>query len=177
MNQGRVQPLRLLGRRSERETLDRIVTDALAGQSRVIVVRGEAGIGKSALLGHLLEKVAGWHVATALGVESEMELAYSGLHQLCGPMLDHLDRLPTPQREALATVFGQSSGPAPDRFLVGLAALTLFAEIAEEQPLVCIIDDAQWLDRASAQILGFVARRLLAERIALVCATRSDLGD
>jgi DNA-binding CsgD family transcriptional regulator len=177
MNQGRVQPSRLLGRRSEREALDRIVTDALAGQSRVIVVRGEAGIGKSALLGHLLEKVAGWHVATAVGVESEMELAYSGLHQLCGPMLDHLDRLPTPQREALATVFGQSSGPAPDRFLVGLAALTLFAEIAEEQPLVCIIDDAQWLDRASAQILGFVARRLLAERIALVCATRSDLGD
>ena len=177
MNQGRVQPSRLLGRRSERETLDGIVTDALAGQSRVIVVRGEAGIGKSALLGHLLEKVAGWHVATAVGVESEMELAYSGLHQLCGPMLDHLDRLPTPQREALATVFGQSSGPAPDRFLVGLAALTLFAEIAEEQPLVCIIDDAQWLDRASAQILGFVARRLLAERIALVCATRSDLGD
>jgi hypothetical protein len=177
MNQGRVQPSRLLGRRSERETLDGIVTDALAGQSRVIVVRGEAGIGKSALLGHVLEKVAGWHVATAVGVESEMELAYSGLHQLCGPMLDHLDRLPTPQREALATVFGQSSGPAPDRFLVGLAALTLFAEIAEEQPLVCIIDDAQWLDRASAQILGFVARRLLAERIALVCATRSDLGD
>ena len=177
MNQGRVQPSRLLGRRSEREILDRIVTDALAGQSRVIVVRGDAGIGKSALLGHLLEKVAGWHVATAVGVESEMELAYSGLHQLCGPMLDHLDRLPTPQREALATVFGQSSGPAPDRFLVGLAALTLFAEIAEEQPLVCIIDDAQWLDRASAQILGFVARRLLAERIALVCATRSDLGD
>jgi len=177
MNQGRVQPSRLLGRRSEREALDRIVTDALAGQSRVIVVRGEAGIGKSALLGHLLEKVAGWHVATAVGVESEMELAYSGLHQLCGPMLDHLDRLPTPQREALATVFGQSSGPAPDRFLVGLAALTLFAEIAEEQPLVCIIDDAQWLDRASAQILGFVARRLLAERIALVCATRSDWGD
>jgi DNA-binding CsgD family transcriptional regulator len=177
MNQGRVQPSRLLGRRSERETLDGIVTDALAGQSRVIVVRGEAGIGKSALLGHVLEKVAGWHVATAVGVESEMELAYSGLHQLCGPMLDHLDRLPTPQREALATVFGQSSGPAPDRFLVGLAALTLFAEIAEEQPLVCIIDDVQWLDRASAQILGFVARRLLAERIALVCATRSDLGD
>ena len=177
MNQGRVQPSRLLGRRNERETLDRIVTDALAGQSRVIVVRGDAGIGKSALLGHLLKKVAGWHVATAVGVESEMELAYSGLHQLCGPMLDHLDRLPTPQREALATVFGQSSGPAPDRFLVGLAALTLFAEIAEEQPLVCIIDDAQWLDRASAQILGFVARRLLAERIALVCATRSDLGD
>ena len=137
-------------------------------------MRGEAGVGKSALLSHLLESVSsGWYVATAVGVESEMELAYSGLHQLCGPMLDRLDRLPTPQREALATVFGQSTGAAPDRFLVGLAALTLFAEIAEEQPLVCIIDDAQWLDRASAQILGFVARRLLAERIALVCATRT----
>jgi DNA-binding CsgD family transcriptional regulator/tetratricopeptide (TPR) repeat protein len=177
MNQGRVQPSRLLGRRSERETLDRLVTDALAGQSRVIVVRGEAGIGKSALLSYIVEKVAGWHVATAVGVESEMELAYSGLHQLCGPMLDHLDRLPVPQLEALATVFGLSAGPAPDRFLVGLAALTLFAEVAEQQPLVCIVDDAQWLDRASAQILGFVARRVLAERIALVCAVRTGMGD
>ena len=177
MNQGRVQPSRLLGRRSDRETLDRLVTDALAGQSRVIVLRGEAGIGKSALLDHLVEKVVGWHVATAVGVESEMELAYSGLHQLCGPMLNHLDRLPIPQREALATVFGLRAGPPPDRFLVGLATLTLFAEVAEQQPLVCIVDDAQWLDRASAQILGFVARRLLAERIALICAIRTGIGD
>ena len=106
-----------------------------------------------------------------------MELAYSGLHQLCAPMLDHLDRLPVPQRDALATVFGLSAGPAPDRFLVGLATLTLFAEVAEQQPLVCIVDDAQWLDHASAQILGFVARRLLAERIALVCAARTGVGD
>src|SRR5262245_56199900 len=106
-----------------------------------------------------------------------MELAYSGLHQLCAPMLDQLDRLPVPQRDALATVFGREAGPAPDRFLVGLAALTLFAEVAEDQPLVCIVDDAQWLDAASAQILVFVARRLLAERIAVVCAARTGRGD
>ena len=134
-------------------------------------------MGKSALLGYLSDRVDGWRVARAVGVESEMELAYSGLHQLCAPMLDHLDRLPAPQRDALATVFGRSAGPAPDRFLVGLATLTLFAEVAEQQPLVCIVDDAQWLDHASAQILGFVARRLLAERIAIVCAARTGVGD
>jgi DNA-binding CsgD family transcriptional regulator len=149
----------------------------LAGQSRVIVLRGEAGAGKSALLDYLFDRVAGWHVARAVGVESEMELAYSGLHQLCGPMLDHLDRLPVPQREALATIFGLHVGPAPDRLMVGLATLTLFADVAEEKPLVCIVDDAQWFDHASAQILGFVARRLLAERIALVGAARTGVGD
>ena len=106
-----------------------------------------------------------------------MELAYGGLHQLCAPMLERLDRLPAPQRDALATVFGSSSGPAPDRFLVGLAVLTLVAEAAEQQPLACIVDDAQWLDDASEQILGFVARRLLAERIVLVCAARPAAGD
>src|SRR5215467_7028297 len=106
-----------------------------------------------------------------------MELAYAALHQLCAPMLDHLDQLPAPQRNALATVFGRSAGPAPDRFLVGLATLTLLAEVAERQPLVCIVDDAQWLDGASAQILGFVARRFLAERLVLVCAARSGIGD
>ena len=169
--------MRLLGRRAECEALDGVLTDALAGRSRVAVLRGEAGAGKSVLLGYLSERVAGWHVATAVGVESEMELPYSGLHQLCAPVLDHLERLPVPQRDALATVFGLSAGPAPDRFLVGLATLTLFAEVAEQQPLVCIVDDAQWLDDASAQILGFVARRLLAERIALVCAARTGIGD
>jgi DNA-binding CsgD family transcriptional regulator len=153
------------------------LTDTLAGHSRAAVLRGEAGVGKSALLGYLSDRVADWRVARAVGVESETELAYSGLHQLCAPMLDRLERLPVPQRDALATVFGQSSGPAPDRFLVALATLTLFAEIAEEQPLVCIVDDAQWLDRASAQILGFVARRLLAERVVLVCAARTGIGD
>jgi len=157
--------------------LDRLVAAALAGRSRVIVLRGEAGVGKSALLGYLSGRVAGWHVARAAGVESEMELAYAGLHQLCAPMLDHLDRLPAPQRDALATVFGRSAGAAPDRFLVGLATLTLVAEVAEQQPLACIVDDAQWLDHASAQILGFVARRLLAERVAVVCAARTGIGD
>ena len=127
-------PPKLLGRRSECKALDRLVADALAGRSRVTVLRGEAGVGKSALLSYLSGRVAGWHVARAVGVESEMELAYAGLHQLCAPMLDHLDRLPVPQRDALATVFGRSTGPAPDRFLVGLATLTLFAEVAESAP-------------------------------------------
>jgi DNA-binding CsgD family transcriptional regulator len=174
----------LIGRRDECAALDRLVADVLAGASRVLVLRGEAGVGKSALLGYLSDRVAGesgmaggWRVASAVGVESEMELAHSGLHQLCAPLLDHLDELPVPQRDALATVFGLSAGPAPDRFLVGLATLTLVAQAAEQQPLACIIDDAQWLDGASAQLLGFVARRLLAERVALVCAARTGIGD
>src|SRR5262249_38968872 len=125
----------------------------------------------------VLERATGWRVSRAVGIESEMELAFSSLHQLCAPMADHLEALPPPQRDALATVFGLSAGPAPDRFLVGLATLSLFAEIAEDQPFLVVIDDAQWLDHASAQILGFVARRLLAERIAIVCAARTDIGD
>jgi DNA-binding CsgD family transcriptional regulator len=167
----------LLGRHDECAALDRLVTDVLASSSRVLVLRGEAGVGKSALLGYLSDQIGGWYVARAAGVESEMELPYSGLHQLCAPMLDHLDELPVPQRDALATVFGLSAGPAPDRFLVGLAALTLVALAAEQHPLACIIDDAQWLDGASAQMLAFVARRLLAERVALVCAARTGIGD
>jgi hypothetical protein len=177
MSRGRVQGPRLLGRKSECEALDRLLSDSISGTSRVLVLRGDAGVGKSALLAYVSDRAADWRVATAVGVESEMELAYSGLHQLCGPMLDHLDRLPAPQREALAIVFGLSAGPAPDRFLVGLASLTLFAEVAEEQPLLCIVDDAQWLDTASAQIIGFVGRRLLAERIALLCSARTGLGN
>jgi DNA-binding CsgD family transcriptional regulator len=167
----------LVGRRAECEFLDTVLADARAGRSRVVVLRGEAGSGKTALLDFVAGRDAGWQVATAVGIELEMELAYSGLHQLCSPMLDHLDRLPTPQRGALATVFGHEPGPAPDRFLVGLATLTLLAEVADRQPLVCLIDDAQWLDDASARIFSFVARRLLAERIALVCAVRSGVGD
>jgi DNA-binding CsgD family transcriptional regulator len=167
----------LLGRDAECEELDRLLADALAGRSGVLVLRGEAGVGKTALLDYLIERVDGFHTARAIGVESEMELAYSGLHQLCGPMLDHLDRLPVPQRNALSRVFGFSEGPAPDRFLVGLATLTLFADVSDEQPLVCIIDDAHWLDQVSAQVLGFVSRRLLAERIAIVCAARRGIGD
>jgi DNA-binding CsgD family transcriptional regulator len=168
---------KLVGRRGEREALDRLIADAHTGTSRAIVLRGEAGVGKSALLGYLSGRVVDWRVATAVGVESEMELAYSGLHQICARMLDRLDRLPAPQRDALETVFGLSVGPAPDRFLVGLATLTLLAEVAEEQPLACIVDDAQWLDQASAQVIGFVARRLFAERVAVVCAARTGIGD
>ena len=148
-----------------------------AGQSRVVVLRGEAGVGKTALLDYLLERASGCRIARAAGVESEMELPFAGLHQLCAPMLEHLDRLPGPQGDALGAAFGLREGDAPDRFLVGLATLTLLAEVAEAQPLVCIVDDAQWLDHASAQILGFVARRLLAEQIALVGAARTGVGD
>jgi DNA-binding CsgD family transcriptional regulator len=141
------------------------------------MLRGEAGIGKSALLDYLSDRLDGWRVIRAVGVEAESELAYSGLHQMCSPMLDGLDRLPEPQHEALATVFGLRAGAAPNRFLVGLATLTLFAEVEDGQPLACIVDDAHWLDQASTQILGFVARRLLAERVALICATRTGIGD
>jgi DNA-binding CsgD family transcriptional regulator len=169
--------IRLRGRRAECEFLDAVLRDALAARSRAVVLRGEAGSGKSSLLDFVAEQATGWRVATVVGVESEMELAFSGLHQLCAPFLEELDRLPAPQRAALATVFGQDAGPAPDRFLVGLATLTLLAEVAEREPLLCVVDDAQWLDDASAQIFAFVARRLLAERIALVCAARTGLGD
>jgi len=174
----------LIGRRDECDALDRLVADVLAGASRVLVLRGDAGMGKSALLGYLSEQLSGgagqgsgWRVVPAAGVESEIELAYSGLHQLCAPLLDHLGELPPPQRDAIATVFGLADGPAPDRFLVGLATLTLLAQAAEVRPLACVIDDALWLDHASAQIVGFVARRLLAERIALVCAARTGIED
>ena len=142
------------------------------GQSRVLVVSGEPGVGKTALLESAIESASGFRVARAVGVESEMELAFAALQQLCAPMLDRLDRLPAPQRDALGVAFGLRAGNAPDRFLVGLAVLSLLAEVAEEQPLVCVVDDAQWLDRASAQALVFVARRLLAESVALVLVTR-----
>jgi DNA-binding CsgD family transcriptional regulator len=167
----------LVGRRAECEALDRILSDALAGRSRVLVLRGEAGAGKTALLDYVSSRVGGWRVARAAGVESEMELAYSGVHQLAAPMLDLLDRLPPPQRDSLAKVFGLSPGPAPDPFLVGLALLTLVAEVSDRQPLACLVDDAHWLDQASAKILGFVARRLVAERIVIVCVSRIGPGD
>nr|WP_296068428.1 LuxR family transcriptional regulator [uncultured Actinoplanes sp.] len=167
----------LRGRRGERHALDRVVDHVQAGHSRVLVLRGEAGIGKSALLDYVAGRATRCRVMRAAGVESEMELAFAGLHQLCVPMLDHLDRLPGPQREALSTIFGLSAGPAPDRFLIGLAVLSLFAEVAEEQPLICLVDDAQWLDRASAQTLAFVARRMLAEPVGLIFAERSEHGE
>ena len=166
----------LRGRSSECEALDRLVASVRMGQSRVLVLRGEAGAGKSALLDYLMDQASGCRVARASGVESEMELAFAGLHQLCAPMLERLEHLPGPQREALGVAFGLSAGPAPDRFLVGLAVLGLLSEAAGERPLVCVVDDAQWLDRASAQTLSFVARRLLAESVALVFAVREP-GD
>ncbi|MEA2160967.1 MAG: hypothetical protein QOD66_3347, partial [Solirubrobacteraceae bacterium] len=166
----------LHGRRSEREVLDRLLAAVRGGQGRVLVVSGEAGVGKTALLESVIGSAAGFRVIRAVGVESEMELAFAALQQLCAPLLDRLDRLPVPQQDALGVAFGLSAGDAPDRFLVGLAVLSLFSEAAEEQPLVCLVDDAQWLDLASAQALVFVARRLLAESVALLFATR-DPGD
>ncbi|WP_280270885.1 helix-turn-helix transcriptional regulator [Nocardia wallacei] len=170
---GSEQPRTLRGRRNECEPLDRLLTEARSGTSRVLVLRGEAGIGKTALLEYLVRNAADCRIARAVGVESQMELAFAGLHQLCAPMMHNLEHLPTPQREALAVAFGLSAGSVPDRFLVGLAVLGLLAEAAEEQPLLCVVDDAQWLDQVSAQTLAFVARRLLAERVALVFAVRT----
>ena len=138
----------------------------------MLVVRGEPGVGKSALLDYLAGRVSGCRLVRAVGVQSEMELAFAGLHQLCAPMLDQLEKIPVPQREALRTAFGLSTGPAPDRFLVGLAVLSLLSEVAGERPLICVVDDEQWLDHASAQALGFAARRLAADPVGLVFAAR-----
>jgi DNA-binding CsgD family transcriptional regulator len=167
----------LRGRRTECRALDRLLDAVRAGESRVLVLRGEAGIGKSALLEYAVERASGCRVARASGVQSEMELAFAGLQQLCAPMLDRLDLLPAPQRDALSVAFGLSAGDAPDRFLVGLGVLGLLSEVADERPLVCVVDDAQWLDRASHQALEFVARRLLAESVALVFAVRRPEGE
>ena len=141
-----------------------------------MVLRGEAGIGKTALLEYLLDAAADVRVVWGAGVESEMELAYASLHQVCGPLLEPLETLPAPQRQALEIVFGLSAGPPPDLFLVALGVLSLFSQVAEERPLLCVIDDAQWLDHASALTLAFVARRLLAEPIGIVFAAREP-GD
>jgi DNA-binding CsgD family transcriptional regulator len=143
-----------------------------AGKSSVLVLRGEAGVGKTALLEYLLDRTSGCRVARAAGVESEMELAYAGLHQLCAPLLERLERLPAPQQAALRTAFGLQAGDAPDRFLVGLAVLGLLSDAAEERPVVCAVDDAQWLDVASSQVLAFVGRRLGVESVALIFAVR-----
>ena len=165
-------PGRLLGRRNECAALDQLLASVRAGPSRALVLRGEAGVGKCALLEYLVGRASGCGVAHAAGVESEMELAFAGLQQLCAPLLDRIDRLPGPQRDALGTAFGLRSGDAPDRFLVGLAVLSLLSEAAEDRPLLCLVDDAQWLDGASAQALAFVARRLRAESVGLVFAVR-----
>jgi DNA-binding CsgD family transcriptional regulator len=157
--------------------LDRLIGVVRAGGSRVLVVRGEPGVGKSALLDYLAGRAAGCRVVRAAGVEPEMELAFAGLHQLLAPVLDRVKGLPGPQRDALRTAFGLSAGPAPDRFLVGLAVLGVMSETAAEQPLVCVVDDEQWLDRASAQALGFVARRLAAEPVGLVFAAAAPSAE
>ncbi|MDR3032354.1 MAG: AAA family ATPase [Kitasatospora sp.] len=167
-------PLR--GRANELTVLARFIEAVRSGDSQVLVIRGESGVGKSALVDYVAEQASGCRVLRAVGVQSEMELAFAGLHQLCAPMLNQLDRLPAPQRAALSTAFGLSAGSAPDRFLVGLAVLSLLSEAAEEQPLICLLDDYQWLDSASAQALGFVARRLAVDPVGLVFAAR-DPGD
>ena len=163
-----------MDRRAERDALGGLVNAVRSGESRALVVRGDPGVGKTVLVDHLAGRAsgAGCRVARAPGVQSEMELAFAGLHQLCAPMLGHLDGIPGPQQDALRTAFGLAAGPPPDRFFVGLAVLSLLSEVATERPLICVIDDEQWLDRASAQALGFVARRLAADPVGLVFAAR-----
>ncbi|AWB94110.1 ATP-binding protein [Aeromicrobium chenweiae] len=172
----REPPVQLLGRRAEREAVDRLLAQARAGHSGALVVRGEAGMGKSALMEHARETAAaaGFRVEVSTGVESETQFAFAGVHQLCAPMLDRARELPEPQQDALAVAFGQRHGAAPENFLVGLAILNLLAEVTEDGPLLCLVDDAQWLDQASAQLLAFVARRLGAEPVALVFAVRDS---
>src|SRR5690606_25253977 len=160
----------LHGRAAEIATLRDVMSTARAGSSRVLVLHGEAGVGKTALLGQLLGDAAGMRCVQVAGVESDMELAYAGLHQLCAPLLDRLDDLPSPQRDVLNVAFGRGAGPAPGRFLVGLAVLNRLAAAGADQPLLCVIGDAQWLDRVWLQTLGFVARRLMAGSVAMVVA-------
>jgi DNA-binding CsgD family transcriptional regulator/tetratricopeptide (TPR) repeat protein len=165
-------PAVLLGRRDECEVLGGLVDGVRRGRSAVLVVRGETGVGKTALLDHAIELASDLTIIRAVGIESEAELAFAALHQLCGAMLDRLEQLPIPQRDALGVAFGLRTGVAPDRFLVGLAVLSLLSEVAEERPLVCVVDNAQWLDRASAQAMAFVARRIRGESVLLVFGAR-----
>jgi DNA-binding CsgD family transcriptional regulator/tetratricopeptide (TPR) repeat protein len=167
----------LRGREAECAQLGQMLAAARSGESRVLVLRGDAGVGKSALLDHTVNSASDMRILQALGVESEMELAFAALHQLCAPLLDRLTAIPVPQRTALETVLGIRSGAPPDRFLIGLAVLNLLSHVSEERPLLCVVDDAQWLDRASSQVLGFVARRLLAESILLVFGARQPGQD
>src|ERR1700730_2980416 len=167
----------LVGRRSERGVLEVLVDGVRSGTSRSLVVCGEPGVGKTALLDYLVEHAAGLRVVRAAGVQAEVELPFGGFHQLLAPLLDRLEGLPDPQRDALWAAFGVSSGSVPDRFLVGVAVLSLLAEVADEQPLICVVDDVQWLDRASAQTLAFVARRLEAESVGLVFVARAPGDD
>jgi DNA-binding CsgD family transcriptional regulator len=167
---------RLLGRRQECAALHGVLDAARSRRSATVVIRGEAGSGKSALLDHVRASAVEFQVARCCGVESEMELAYAGLHQLCSPLLGRIDQLPDPQRHALEAALGLTGATGRDRFLVGLAVLSLWAVSTDEQPLLCLVDDAQWLDQASLQTLAFVGRRLAAEPIALVFAVREGAG-
>ncbi|OZM75825.1 AAA family ATPase [Pseudonocardia sp. MH-G8] len=168
----------LVGRRVEFGAVERLLARAQDGHSGVLVVRGEAGIGKTAVLQHVRRSAvaAGFRVEDAVGAEAEAEFAFAGLHQLCAPLLARAAALPEPQQAALGVAFGLREGVVPDRFLVGLAVLSLLAEVAEDRPLLCVVDDAQWLDQESAQVLAFVARRVAAERIVLMVGLR-DAGD
>src|SRR5215218_325173 len=167
----------LRGRSPECAALDRLIDSLRDGESGVLVLRGEAGVGKSALLEYVSTRAPGVRVARATGVESEMEFAFAGLHQLCAPFLDRLDLLPPPQRVAVEAAFGLSSGIPPDLFFLGLAVLGLLSQVGAEQPLLCVVDDAQWLDQSSAEVLAFVARRLRADPVALLFATRPTTAD
>jgi DNA-binding CsgD family transcriptional regulator len=172
--------MELIGRRAECSLLDGVLRAVRSGESRALVLHGDPGVGKSALMEYLARKATDCRLLRAAGVESEMELPYAALQQLCAPLLNRIDDLAAPQRDALSIAFGLSTGPAPNRLLIGLAVLSLLSDVADEQPLACLVDDLQWLDRASAQALAFVARRLGAESVALILATRvpyPDLSD
>ena len=173
---GQAPGCRLHGRRGECEMLDRLVADVRAGQSRVLVLCGEPGAGKTALLDYLAQRAAGCRIARVTGAEPEMEMAFAGLHQLCAPFLDRLGHLPDPQRDALRTAFNIQGGNVPDRCTVGMATLSLLSDLAGERPLVCAVDDAQWLDQASAQALAFVARHLAVGPAAVIFAVRPPAG-
>ena len=146
---------RLVGREQEKRALDGLLDALSLGESRALVIHGDPGMGKSALLGYLADRTSGCRLVSIAGIEAEMEFPFAALHQLSAPMLDQLERLPAPQRQALEITFGMSTGSVPDRLLVGLAFLGLLSEVAAERPLVCLVDDAQWLDRASAQVVAF----------------------
>ena len=169
-------PPSLIGRHRETETLRRLLDDVHNGNSAVLVLRGESGVGKTALLDHVLDGASDVHVAQIAGTETEMELAYAGLHQLCGPMLHHLEKLPIPQREALRVAFGLREGKTPDQFALAMAVLSLLAESSAKHALLCLIDDVQWLDRASLQALSFVARRIWRTRSQWSSPSASQTG-
>ena len=164
--------MRLIDRRAEKQALHEVLDSVRAGMSGALVLRGEPGVGKSALLDYAVERAADLQIVRTVAVESEMALGFAAVHQLLVPFLPGVDRLPEPQRRALGVAFGLVSGPPADPFLVGLAVLTLLADAAEVRPVLCVIDDAQWLDDESADVLSFVARRLLADRVGMLFAIR-----